>query len=339
MLDCLKKSNFEDFSYLHPLKTSAQIIAIARETLHNEANAILVYSKNLNNSFPQAVETLLNNTGNVVVTGVGKSALIGQKIVATFNSTGTKAVFMHATEAIHGDLGMVRTGDVVIFISHSGNTPEIKALVPYIAQNGNSIIAITGNDTSFLATNCNYLLHTAIEKEACPLNLAPTTSTTLQLAVGDALAVALLECRGFTAQDFAKYHPGGALGKKLFMRVHDLLTSKSKPFVLAHTPIKEVIFSITSSRMGATVVLQNDSAIGIVTDGDIRRMLEEHDNLKDIVAQDIMSKKPKTIDNDALAVESLALFKTHNISQLVVTNAGQYAGLIHIHDLMKEGVF
>ncbi|MDF2850526.1 MAG: D-arabinose 5-phosphate isomerase [Sphingobacterium multivorum] len=276
--------------------------------------------------------------GRVIVTGIGKSAIIAQKIVATLNSTGTPSIFMHAADAIHGDLGIIQQNDLIIAISKSGNTPEIKVLVPFLKQTKNVLVALVGNTDSYLAKNADYILNTTVEKEACPNNLAPTSSTTAQLAMGDALAVVLQECRDFTDKDFAKYHPGGALGKKLYLRVGDLSDQNGKPSVPQQATVSDIIITITQFRLGAVAVLDDENILGIITDGDIRRMLEKHTDLATITAADIMGKSPKIIDKDELAANALHIMRENNITQLLVSDKGNYAGVIHIQDLLKEGI-
>jgi len=316
------------------------IIDIAKDTIRLESEAIQNLAQLIDGNFEKAVKFILNSKGRVIVTGIGKSANIGTKIVATLNSTGTPAVFMHAADAIHGDLGNVLEDDVVICISISGNTPEIKVLVPLIKNYGNKIIAITGNIDSFLGKNSDFPLNTFVEKEACPNNLAPTTSTTAQLVMGDALAVCLLELRGFTSSDFAKYHPGGALGKRLYLRVSDLVEKNEAPKVAKTDSIAKVIIEISEKRLGVTAVVENDKIIGIITDGDIRRMLSKTTKIDAFVASDIMGNKAKTIHRDAMAVEALDILENNSISQLlVVDDNNNYAGVVHLHDLIKEGIF
>ena len=316
------------------------IIDIAKDTIRLESEAIQNLAQLIDGNFEKAVKFILNSKGRVIVTGIGKSANIGTKIVATLNSTGTPAVFMHAADAIHGDLGNVLEDDVVICISKSGNTPEIKVLVPLIKNYGNKIIAITGNIDSFLGKNSDFPLNTFVEKEACPNNLAPTTSTTAQLVMGDALAVCLLELRGFTSSDFAKYHPGGALGKRLYLRVSDLVEKNEAPKVAKTDSIAKVIIEISEKRLGVTAVVENDKIIGIITDGDIRRMLSKTTKIDAFVASDIMGNKAKTIHRDAMAVEALDILENNSISQLlVVDDNNNYAGVVHLHDLIKEGIF
>ncbi len=314
------------------------IISDAKNTITKEAEAIKNLVSLVNADFANAVECIYNSKGRVIITGIGKSAIIANKIVATLNSTGTPAIFMHAADAIHGDLGIVLEDDVVICISKSGNTPEIKVLVPLIKNGKNKLIAITGNKDSFLASQADYVLNTFVEKEACPNNLAPTTSTTAQLVVGDALAVCLVKLRGFSSKDFAKYHPGGSLGKKLYLRVEDISKVNLKPKVTADTDVKKVIIEITEKMLGVTAVVENDKIIGIVTDGDIRRMMNSYNDINGLTAGDIMSKNPKTIAADAMAVDALEQMEANGISQLLVEENGKYAGVVHLHDLIKEGI-
>ncbi len=316
------------------------ITAIAKETILLESNAIANLTNLINSDFEEAVKFILNSNGRVVVTGIGKSANIATKIVATLNSTGTPAIFMHAADAIHGDLGIIQKDDVVICISKSGNTPEIKVLVPLIKNSNNKIIAITGNADSFLGTQADFTLNTFVEKEACPNNLAPTTSTTAQLVMGDALAVCLLKMKGFTSKDFAKYHPGGALGKRLYLRVSDLIKNNQKPEVSTTTSVAEVIVEITEKRLGVTAVVKDEQLVGIITDGDIRRMLNKSTEISKFTAQDIMSTNPKTISTNAMAVQALDTLENNNITQILVTDEDQqYIGVVHLHDLLKEGIF
>ena len=314
------------------------IINLAKQTIQIEADAISNLSSLVTEDFAHAVNLIYNTKGRVIITGVGKSAIIANKIVATLNSTGTPAVFMHAADAIHGDLGLILKEDVVICISKSGNTPEIKVLVPLIKRVKNKLIAITGNENSFLGQQADFILNAYVEKEACPNNLAPTTSTTAQLVIGDALAVCLLELRGFTSSDFAKFHPGGALGKKLYLRVRDISSANQKPQVEAHTNIKQVIIEITEKMLGVTSVVENNKIIGIITDGDLRRMLTKADNFASFTAKDIMSTNPKRIDANEMAIEALEIMEANEISQLLVEENGLYAGVVHLHDLIKEGI-
>lgn len=311
----------------------------ALETIDLQAQSIAGLKEYVNTAFTDVVKLVHHSVGRVVITGIGKSAVIAQKMVATLNSTGTPAIFMHAADAIHGDLGMVQPDDVVMIISKSGSSPEIKVLVPFIKNFGNPVVAICGNEQSYLATHADYFLNTTVAKEACPNNLAPTTSTTAQLVMGDALAVCLLSMKGFSADDFARFHPGGALGKRLYLRVGDLSKQNQSPKVHISAGIKEIIYEISSKRLGATAVVDDAGMLmGIVTDGDIRRMLENHDNTSGLTAKDILTPSPKTIDEQELAVEALELIRNHNISQIVVTNNGKYSGFVHLHDLVREGL-
>ena len=319
------------------MKSSKQIIEIAKSVINQEAQAIHELSTLLDNQFSEVVNLLYNSTDRLVVTGIGKSAIIANKVVATLNSTGQPAMFMHAADAIHGDLGMIQNNDVILCISKSGSTPEIKVLVPLIKNLGNKLIGMVSNKSSFLAEHSDYVLHAFAEKEACPNNLAPTTSTTTQLVLGDALAVALLKIRGFSSNDFAKYHPGGALGKKLFLRVEDLVKLE-KPQVNLSSSVQDVIIEISSKRLGATVVVDGNSISGLITDGDLRRMLEKGADLNQLTASDIMTEKPKCISKNALAAEALGLMEINHISQLVVVDDGTYFGIIHLHDILKEGI-
>lgn len=322
------------------MKDNSNIIANAKRTILAESNAIANLANFIDSAFEEAVKFIYNSKGRVIVTGIGKSANIAAKIVATFNSTGTPAVFMHAADAIHGDLGNVLEKDVVICISKSGNTPEIKVLVPLIKNYGNKIIAITGNVDSFLGKNADFPLNTFVEKEACPNNLAPTTSTTAQLVMGDALAVCLLELKGFTSKDFAKYHPGGALGKRLYLRVSDLIKNNELPQVSENDSVVKVIVEISEKRLGVTAVIKEDKIIGIITDGDLRRMLSKTTEINNFTAKDIMANNPKTIHREAMAIEVLEALETNSITQILVTdNQNKYVGVVHLHDLIKEGIF
>ncbi|MDA0176153.1 KpsF/GutQ family sugar-phosphate isomerase [Mesoflavibacter profundi] len=320
------------------MKNNNTIINSAKETIKLEGEAILNLANFINEDFVNATNLIYNSNGRVIITGIGKSAIIATKIVATLNSTGTPAVFMHAADAIHGDLGLILEDDVVICISKSGNTPEIKVLVPLIKNANNKMIAITGNKSSFLGQQADYVLNTFVEKEACPNNLAPTTSTTAQLVLGDALAVSLLELRGFTSRDFAKYHPGGALGKKLYLRVLDISSVNKKPAVTLDTSIKDVIIEISENMLGVTAVVQNQKIVGIITDGDLRRMLAKVDDFSSLTAKDIMSSNPKRIEEDAMAIDAMEILEENGISQLLVEKEGNYAGVVHLHDLIKEGI-
>ena len=322
------------------MKKLNPILQTAEETILLESRAIANLAKLLDENFEKAVNFILNSNGRVIVTGIGKSANIATKIVATFNSTGTPAIFMHAADAIHGDLGNVQENDVVICLSKSGNTPEIKVLVPLIKNYGNKIIAITGNVDSFLGKNADFPLNTFVEKEACPNNLAPTTSTTAQLVMGDALAVCLQDLRGFTKKDFAKYHPGGALGKRLYLRVSDLIENNQIPKVNASDSVAKVIVEISERRLGVTAVLENEKIVGIITDGDLRRMLSKTTDINHFTAKDIMGKNPKTVQENAMAIEALEKLESNNITQILVVDAQEkYIGVVHLHDLIKEGIF
>lgn len=319
--------------------TKKTILSSARETLLIESEALLQLSKIIDKRFEEVVKLLLKSKGRLVVTGIGKSANIAQKIVATLNSTGQPALFLHAADAIHGDLGNLQKHDVLLCISKSGDSPEIKVLIPLVRSMGNLVIGMTANEKSFLASKSDLVLHTPIEKEACPNNLAPTTSTTVQLAMGDALAVALMDQRGFTSADFAKYHPGGALGKKLYTRMGDLLGANSKPAVTPETPVQKVILEISSKRLGATAVLSGKTLKGVITDGDIRRMLERGADIHTTKAKDIMNPDPKSLDVSELAVNGFHMMESKQITQIVVTKNGQYEGIVHLHDILKEGIF
>ena len=323
------------------LNNHHEILSFAKETILLQSNVIANLINLLDNSFAEAVNFILNSNGRVIITGIGKSANIGTKIVATLNSTGTPAVFMHAADAIHGDLGNIQENDTVICISKSGNTPEIKVLVPLIKNSGNKIIAITGNPDSFLGINADFVLNSYVEKEACPNNLAPTTSTTTQLVIGDALAVCLLQLRGFSSNDFAKYHPGGTLGKRLYLRVSDLVKNNELPNVSPSDSMTNVIIEISEKRLGvAAVIDSNKKILGIITDGDIRRMLSKTVEINELTANDVMSKNPKSIHIDAMAVDALESMENNSISQILVTNSNdEYMGVIHLHDLIKEGIF
>jgi len=318
--------------------SKSAILEAAKHSIKEQSDAIKNIVNLLDESFAEAVELILKTNGRVIITGIGKSAIIANKIVATLNSTGTPAVFMHAADAIHGDLGLVQKKDIVICISKSGNTPEIKVLILLVKRAGNPLIAITGNKNSYLAEQSNFVFNSYIEKEVCPNNLAPTTSTTAQLVIGDALAVCLLEMRDFSSDDFAKYHPGGTLGKKLFLTVKDISGQNEKPNVKLNSSIKDVIVEISEKRLGVSAVIEQNKIQGIITDGDLRRMLADTDDFSNLCAADIMTKNPKSIDINAMAVDAMQLMEQHEISQLLVTQDGTYAGVIHLHDLMKEGI-
>lgn len=320
------------------MKSADQIKQSALRTISLEHEAIKSLESSINQDFIDSVEMIYNSNGRVIVTGIGKSALIAAKIVATFNSTGTSSVFLHAADAIHGDLGIVGKEDIVIAISKSGETPEIKVLVPLIKANGNSILAVVGNTSSYLAKQADKILNVAVKQEACPNNLAPTSSTTAQLVLGDALAVSLLKLRGFTSKDFARIHPGGALGKRLYLRVADLSVNNQVPKVKADETMQKVIIEISSKRLGATAVLNDESLVGIITDGDLRRAFQTHENLRELKAQDIMTKNPRSIDEESMVVDALNLMKEYNITQLPVLRKKKYVGVIHLHDILKEGI-
>jgi arabinose-5-phosphate isomerase len=319
-------------AHLNPKETAQRTIAL-------EAEAIKGLSGLLTEDFNTIVDVIMAAKGRVIVSGIGKSAVVAQKVVATLNSTGTPSVFLHAADAIHGDLGMILNYDVVIIISKSGESPEIKVLVQLVKNFGNPVIGMVGNVESYLAKQSNYILNTSVSQEACPNNLAPTSSTTAQMVMGDALAVALMEKRGFSSADFAKFHPGGALGKKLYLRVGDLYVNNEQPKVLYSALLKEAIVEISNKRLGTTAVVNEENELqGIITDGDLRRMLEKNISIDTVVAEMIMTKHPKTIGADALAIDAMELMRTNNISQLIVTNEKQYLGVIHLHDLIKEGL-
>ncbi len=321
------------------MKTDKELKDIANQVFSCEKKAIENMGNLLDNNFPEAVKTLFLAKGRVIITGIGKSANIANKIVSTLNSTGTPAIFMHAADAIHGDLGIIQPDDVVICISKSGNTPEIKVLVPLIKNTGNTLIAIVGNTESYLASQADIVLNTTVEREADPNDLAPTASTTAQLVMGDALAVALIECRRFSATDFAKYHPGGALGKRLYMRVSDIYKNNERPLVAPDASIRDTILEMTGKRLGCTVVSGSDNVEGIITDGDLRRMLKSNATVESLKAADIMTKKPKTVCDTEFAATALAIMRNNSITQLVVTDAeGRYLGIIHLHDLLREGI-
>lgn len=321
------------------MKTDNEIKLIGKQTIIAEKDAISALEKHIDDSFVSVVKLLLNAKGRVIITGIGKSANIATKIVSTLNSTGTPAIFMHAADAIHGDLGIIQHHDVIICISKSGNTPEIKVLVPLLKNTGNKVIALVGNTGSYLAQQADHILDCTVEREACPNNLAPTSSTTAQLVMGDAIAVALVACRGFTSEDFAKYHPGGALGKRLYLRVSDLYIKNEKPEVSPDSDVRSIIMEITSKRLGCTAVIKENHIVGIITDGDLRRMLQKNQSFDQLTAKDIMSYTPKYINAQAHAVEALSLMRKHSITQLpVVDDNEEYLGVIHLHDLINEGI-
>ena len=312
---------------------------IAKQVLQSEAEAILRLQDFINEDFVKALHLIKDAPGRLIVTGIGKSAIIGQKIVATLNSTGTPAIFMHAAEAIHGDLGVIQPEDVVLCISKSGNTPEIAVLIPFFKQQGNKFIALVGNTNSSLAKEADVMLNCSVEREACPNNLAPTCSSTAQLAMGDALASCLIEMRGFTPEDFAKYHPGGILGKRLYVKVKDLYKFNEIPMVSPEAMMPEVVLEISGKRLGVTAVMENDRLVGAITDGDLRRMLQKNPDYTHLRAKDVMTPQPKTITEDILAVEALEIMKMQNITNLfVVDHLERYLGVLHIHDIIKEGI-
>lgn len=320
------------------MKTSS-VLDIARRTLELEAQALSELSSSINPDFESVIHVLNDMKGRLVISGIGKSAIVGQKIVATLNSTGTPSIFMHAADAIHGDLGMIQHDDVVLIISKSGESPEIKMLITLIKNIGNTLIGMVGNMQSILAASSDHIINTTVSQEACPNNLAPTASTTAQMAMGDAIAVSLMELKGFTADDFAKFHPGGTLGKKLYLRVDDLSKQNEKPAVGPDSNIKEVIVEMTKKRLGLTAVIDaSHKVLGVITDGDLRRMLEKDIDIEHKKAKDIMSKEPKSIAPDALAVDALDRMRKNNITQLIVKTGEEYAGVIHLHDLIKEGL-
>ncbi len=315
------------------------ILQTALNTIDIEANAVKNLASFINTEFEQIINAIHHSKGRLVISGIGKSAIVAQKIVATLNSTGTPSLFMHAADAIHGDLGMVTNDDIVLVISKSGESPEIKVLVPLIKNFGNTLIGMVGNMESFLANHSDWVLNTTVDKEACPNNLAPTSSTTAQMVIGDVLAVCLMELNGFNNRDFARFHPGGNLGKRLYLRVEDISSTNEKPLVFANTSLKKVIVEITEKRLGVTAVVDNNNLLlGIITDGDLRRMLEKIEDISNICAKDILTSHPITIAPDALAVEALDLLRTNNISQLIVAENAHYYGIIHLHDLIKEGI-
>lgn len=320
------------------MKLKEKILIAAKETISIEAKAIANLENFIDSEFAEAVEKIYKAKGRVIVTGIGKSAAVATKIVATLNSTGTPAIFMHAADAIHGDLGTIQKDDVVICISKSGNSPEIKVLVPYIKDFNNLLIGITADKESFLGRESDHVLNSYVEKEACPNNLAPTTSTTAQMVMGDALAICLLKLKGFSRKDFAKYHPGGSLGKKLYLRVSDITAQNMKPQVTPETSVTDAIIEISEKMLGVTAVIENNKIIGIITDGDIRRMLKNNTEFKNLTARDIMSPAPKTIDQDSLAVDALEMLEENKISQLLALDNQTYAGVVHIHNLIREGI-
>ncbi len=314
------------------------IIEFGKEVIQLQSESIKNIAEFIDENFEKAIEIILNSNGRVIVTGIGKSAIIANKIVATLNSTGTPSIFMHAADAIHGDLGIIKRNDIIICISKSGNTPEIKDLVPYLNDNNNPLIAITGDKNSFLAKNATVVLNSYVKVEVCPNNLAPTNSTTAQLVIGDAIAVTLVKIKGFTKNDFAKFHPGGNLGKKLLLKVKDIVDSNIKPLVNSKNSINDVIIEISEKMLGITAVIDNDEITGVITDGDLRRTLLNNDEIKHLTAKDIMSKNPRLIDYDLMATDALDIMKKNKISQLLVTKNNSYYGVLHIQSLIKEGI-
>jgi len=314
------------------------ILKIASSVFDIESNSISQLKSKLTDDFTMSVTEILNSDGRIIVAGIGKSANIASKIVATFNSTGQPSIFLHAADALHGDLGNIQKNDIVICISKSGNTKEIKLLVPLIKKLGNKVISICGNFNSYLAKESDFCLDVSVDKEACPNNLAPTSSTTAQLVMGDALAVCLLELRDFSDEDFARFHPGGILGKRLFLKVSDIISEQSKAFVSPNSTLQEIIVEISAKRLGSAAVINQSKLIGIITDGDLRRMLEDSPDISNIIASDIMSDSPRTISPDMLASEALTILEKNNISQLIVLDNSEYKGIIHIHDILKEGI-
>ncbi|MCF8364789.1 MAG: KpsF/GutQ family sugar-phosphate isomerase [Bacteroidales bacterium] len=318
--------------------STPEIKKSALKTIDLEAQAIAGLAGFIDDDFAACIHLIYNSKGRVIVTGIGKSAIIGEKIVATFNSTGTPAIFMHAADAVHGDLGIVQKDDVIICISKSGATPEIQVLIPYLKLSGNKIIALAGNRDSYLAHQADYLIETTVSQEACPNNLAPTSSTTAQLVMGDAMAVALLELRGFSSEDFALYHPGGALGKKLFLKVADLYINNEKPMVNFDTDIPDAIVEISSKRLGTTAVLKNGKLVGVITDGDLRRMIQSGKPFHTLKAEEVMTKNPLTVSSGILVAKALDIMRSNNITQLPVVDGDEYLGVIHLHDILKEGI-
>lgn len=320
------------------MKSSNEIKKIAKETIAIELAAIANINSSINDDFVSVIKLIIKSKGRVIIAGIGKSANIASKLVATFNSTGQPAIFLHAADAIHGDLGNIQDGDIVILISKSGNTPEIKALIPFVKNMGNKIIALTGNPTSFLAKESDFILDVSVDKEACPNNLAPTSSTTAQLVMGDAIAVSLLACKDFSDKDFGRFHPGGTLGKRLYLKLSDILSENSNPTVDHNADINEVIIEISQKRLGATAVIKNNKLVGIITDGDLRRMLQNKSSFSSLLAADIMSLNPKTITVDSLAYDALQVMEKNNINQIIVMDKDLYVGIVHMHEILKEGI-
>ena len=320
------------------MNSKFDIIKVAKKSIENQGNSVLNLSNLIDINFKNSVKLLASTKGRIILTGVGKSAIIGKKIVATMNSTGSPAIFMHAAEALHGDLGIVQNDDVIIVISKSGNTQEIKQLVPFLKTTGVKLISITSDKNSFLAINSDFFINSFIEKEACPNNLAPTTSTTAQLVIGDAIAICLLEIKGFNKKDFAKYHPGGSLGKKLNVKVNDLLDVNLKPKVNFNEKFENIIDEISKNMLGATAVLKNKKIMGIITDGDLRRFFSKNINPKSITASEIMTKSPISVRSNILAYDAFKIMKENKITQLIVTENKNYVGIIHLHNILKEGI-
>ena len=320
------------------MKKTISILKVAKETIEVERDAIDLLMQHLDDRFEKIIEHIIQSSGRLIVTGVGKSAIIGQKYVSTFNSTGTPSIFLHAADAVHGDVGMVQPNDTIICISKSGETPEIKVLIPILKQLGNTIIAVVSNRQSYLARQSDHIIYTPVRREADPNNLAPTASTTAQLVIGDAIATCLLALKGFNSSDFALLHPGGALGKQLYLTAGDLVTHHPIPKVFPDQSIPEIIVEITGKRLGATAVIEQNQVIGIITDGDLRRMLNKPQNWKDLKGRDIMSTNPKRIQRSCLAIEALKIMREHSISQLIVEDQETYVGMIHLHDIVKEGI-
>ncbi|MBE9484702.1 MAG: KpsF/GutQ family sugar-phosphate isomerase [Bacteroidetes bacterium] len=320
------------------MKSSEEIQSIAISTIDNELSAVSGLKTSINIDFVHCVERIIQSDGRVILTGIGKSANIARKIVSTLNSTGTPAIFMHAADAVHGDLGIIREDDIIVCMSKSGETPEIKVLVPLLKSRKNFLIAMVGNSSSYLAKHADLILDTTVEKEACPNNLVPTASTTAQLVMGDALAMALLSCRGFTPEDFARFHPGGSLGKRMYLKVSDLYKNNEKPMVGPAADVKDVIMEISSKRLGAAAVVEGNKLLGIITDGDLRRMLEQKVDIGKLTALDIMTANPSTIEEDELVVNALEMMRENKITQLPVLKNGDYVGVVHMHDIVKEGI-
>tara|TARA_B100000902_G_C27315727_1_gene921180 strand:- start:982 stop:1947 length:966 start_codon:yes stop_codon:yes gene_type:complete len=320
------------------MKPSSEIKKNAKNTIAIELAAIEKLKRSINDNFVNVIELILAAKGRLIVAGIGKSANIANKMVATFNSTGQPAIFLHAADAIHGDLGNIQNGDVIICISKSGNTPEVKVLIPFIKNMGNKIVALTGNTNSFLAKESDFILDVSVDQEACPNNLAPTSSTTAQLVMGDAIAVSLLACKNFSDKDFARFHPGGTLGKRLYLRLEDILLEDCNPKVDWNATINDVIIEISEKRLGATAVFKDNQLIGIITDGDLRRMLERVDSFSNLKAKDIMSSNPKTISVNSLVYDALQIMEDNKITQIIVTDHDNYIGIVHMHEVLKEGI-